>query len=119
MFKFSQRWKRLAGTPSLITAVRQIFRAGIHTLEVGEDVRDIQRKYESMQEEHLEMAQLVHEYETKLVNLERRAHDAEERSKRLEWAHVAVTRENHWMKKELLDAKKQRRRMQKHPDGDH
>ncbi len=117
MFKFLQHWKNLAGTPSLVAAVKRIFQTGLNTLEVGEDVKELQRKYESMQAEHLEMAQMVHVYETKLVNLERRAYDAEEKNKRLEWAHVAVTRENHWMKQELLDAKRQRQRTKKHPKG--
>ena len=85
-------------------------RAGENTLEVGADVKELKERHDAMQEEHLEMAQMLHEYETKLLNLERRAYEAEEKSKKLELAHVAVARENHWMKQELLDQKKQRRR---------
>ncbi|GEM_PF-531148 len=110
MLKKIDHWKHLSGERSLFAAVRRVFRVGLDALESGEDVKELKRKYESMRREHLEMAQMVHEYETKLSNLERRAYEAEEKNKRLELAHVAVIRENHWMKKELLERNRQRKR---------
>lgn len=108
MIEFARKIKKLTNKKWTLSAFLKVIQVGIESLERREDIENLTMRLQQVQEDHLELARMVHDYETKLVNLERRAFEAEQHKKRYELAYVGLSKENRWMKEELLAQKRER-----------
>lgn len=101
-FHSISRMKQAAGGRPLPSAVLYLLRKGLQQAEQEKDSAALRDRLDALQQEHLELARLIHEYESKIGSLERRAFECEEERRRLELGFVGVAKENRWMKEELL-----------------
>ena len=106
MIKSIKEAKKLTGQRSAWHALRAVWQAGIRAYRDRSLVNSLRSSMSELEKEHLEMSRLVHEYETKLINLERQVFELSKQNKEFKWSFTALRRENEWMKEELLDQKK-------------
>jgi hypothetical protein len=98
--------KELTGKRSTWDALGAVWRAGISAYQDNSTVNGLRATIKELEKDHLEMSRLVHEYETKLINLERQVFELAKQNKEFKWSFAAMRRENEWMKEELLARKK-------------
>ncbi len=104
-----RRLKKAAGGRPLPSAVLFLLRRGLRQAEEEAVLHELRTKFAELQQEHLKLARLIHEYESKIGSLERRTYECEEEKRRLELGFVGVAKENRWMKEELLRRNRERR----------
>ncbi len=90
-----------------LRAIRETFRLGLAATCQKAYIEQLEADKERLAKDHLEMARLVHEYETKLGNLERRTFLAENDRKKLEQGYVGLMKENQWMREEIFSLKRE------------
>jgi len=94
--------RKLARETSFLRAVRKVWQAGLNSLRNKELLETMAETSAKLEQEHLKMSRLVHEYETKLQSLIRNNAELVQKNKELEWGYRALQRENHWMREELF-----------------
>lgn len=83
-------------------AVLITWRAGLEALEEKETLEGLKARKLQLEGENLELARLVHDYETKLHGLVRSNEDFKKQNQELEWGYRALHKENHWLKEEIF-----------------
>lgn len=97
--------KTLTGAPSLWTAVRLIWQAGLAAIRERTRVEELQADRVRFEQELLELSRLVHDYETKIHNNVRENKELTRKNKELQWGFRALRRENQWLKEEIFKLK--------------
>ncbi|HHW73436.1 MAG TPA: hypothetical protein GX393_09450 [Firmicutes bacterium] len=97
--------KELTKAPSLWRAAIMIWRAGLQSFERREQIGDLEAKVARLEQEHLELSRLVHDYETKLHNHVRDSRELAKAKKELEWGYHALLIENNMLREEVFKLK--------------
>lgn len=97
--------KELTKASSVWQAVHLIWQAGISSFKDGTTIEQLQDKIKHNMDNSLELARLVHDYESKIHNIARETKDLKQQNKEFKWAYRALRRENQWLKEEVFKLK--------------
>ena len=104
MIRGIKKVKELTGKRSTWDALGAVWRAGISAYQDNSTVNGLRATIKELEKDHLEMSRLVHEYETKLINLERQVFELAKQNKEFKWSFAAMRRETVSPKKERVGA---------------
>lgn len=97
--------KRLTQADSLWKAIKSVWQAGLESYSKQATLQELKAAQKRLSEELLEMSQLVHEYETKILNTVRENQRLGRENKEFERVYQILRRENRMLKEEIFKFK--------------